>query len=202
MVWEQYVTYWTPSGEVYEHFFFPLHWSVVDRTGGAIVIEYTEDGRKIFENEVGVMTNSPTYDWHQTNLNNYINIQNRGFPAKHYTRHNENFTVKPVSLGTGFLGLPGDFTSPSRFIRTAAMVRFSGDARDAKKGVLKALHILNSVDITQGNLLEHWISKFIKYSGFITMNNRINLITESVYIQCFNVDRSTNLHSSVDSIKR
>ena len=152
MIWEEHVRYWEPNTPVDPDFVFPLHWSVVDRKGDAIVIEYTSEGRRIHENEVGVMTNSPTYDWHQTNLKTYINVQNTGFPAKHYTRHDKEYTIKPFGLGTGFLGLPGDFTSPSRFIRTAAMLRFSGDAIDAKHGVLKALHILNSVDITHGKL--------------------------------------------------
>ena len=132
----------------------PFHWSVVDRSGDAIVIEYTKDGPRIFNNQVGIVTNDPTFDWQQTNLKNYVNLQNTGFPARNFTRHDHDYSIRPFGLGSGFLGIPGDFTSPSRFVRTAAMVRFSGDAVDAKSGVLKALHILNSVDITRGTLFE------------------------------------------------
>ena len=152
LVWEQPTRYWVPP-RVLNNFVFPFHWSVVDRSGDAIIIEYTKEGRRIFDNEAGIMTNNPTYDWHQTNLKNYVNLQNTGFPARNFTRHDHDYSIRSFGLGSGFLGIPGDFTSPSRFVRTAAMVRFSGDARDAKSGVLKALHILNSVDITQGKLL-------------------------------------------------
>ena len=134
---------------LFVNYIFPIHWSVVDKTGDAVVFEYTKDGRKVFDNDIGVFTNNPTFDWHTTNLNSYINLQQKGFEPKTYIRNGKEHTIKSFGHGSGFLGVPGDFTPSSRFIRTAAMVRFSGDAKTASDGALKAWHIINSVDITK-----------------------------------------------------
>jgi len=145
---------WTRSLKVSgSDYVFPFHWSIVDKTGDAIVLEYTKEGRRVWPNEVGVFTNNPTYDWHTTNLNNYVNIQKTAHEPYNYTRNGVDHEIKAFGHGSGLLGLPGDFTPPSRFIRTAAMVRFSGDAKDANDGALKAWHIINSVDIPKGLIL-------------------------------------------------
>ena len=130
----------------------PFHWSIIDRTGDALVLEYSQEGRKIHNNTVGVFTNSPPYDWHQTNLKNYINLQQAPQPDREYTSpQGKGVPIKPIGAGSGLLGVPGDFTPPSRFVRTSAMVQLSGPAKDVKSGTLQAWHILNAVDITKGN---------------------------------------------------
>lgn len=148
-VWEQSIPVTHPDGST-ENFVFPLHWSIIDRSGDAIVLEYTEkEGRRIFINEVGVFTNSPTYDWHTTNLNNYVNIQGTEAPARKYRRNNVEYSIKPFGHGSGMLGLPGDFTPPSRFIRTAAFVRMTKQSETVTDGLVKSWHIINSVDISK-----------------------------------------------------
>ncbi|XP_066927484.1 bile salt hydrolase/transferase-like [Clytia hemisphaerica] len=112
--------------ELTENYLVPFHWSIVDNSGDAIVLEYTKDGRRVHENQVGVFTNTPTYDWYTTNLNSYINVQSDSFESKTWKRAGSEYTIKSFGHGSEFLGLPGDFTSPSRFIRTAAMLRSSG----------------------------------------------------------------------------
>lgn len=84
--------------------------------GNSLVIEHVEGELKVYDNLIGVMTNSPTFDWHLTNLRNYVSLSpNNPRPV----------TVEGVK-GTGFgqgggmLGLPGDYSPPSRFVRTVA----------------------------------------------------------------------------------
>ena len=116
--------------------------------------EYTKkEGRRTFINEVGVFTNSPTYDWHTTNLNNYINIHGTEAPAQKYVRNDVEYILKPFGHGSGLLSLPGDFTPPSRFIRTSAFLRLSKKPETRTDGLVKAWHIINSVDIVKGELL-------------------------------------------------
>ena len=74
-------------------FVFPIHWSIVDKSGDAIVLEYTKkEGRRVFINEVGVFTNSPTYDWHTTNLNSYVTSTLK----KQNQRHTQETTMNTL----------------------------------------------------------------------------------------------------------
>ena len=90
------------------------HWRIADASGENIVLEIINNGEiKIYDNEIGVLTNSPDYEWHLKNLNNYINLYSGN--AKNYTMNNHK--IFSFGAGTGALGLPGDITPPSRFIR-------------------------------------------------------------------------------------
>lgn len=94
------------SGDVEKSFGTPLpfHHAVTDATGGSIVIEYTNGTLAIHENKIGVMTNSPNYDWHLLNLRNYANLTPTG--ASH-ARTINGVSLAPFGAGTGMLGLPG-----------------------------------------------------------------------------------------------
>ncbi len=124
----------------------PFHFIVYDRTGKSIVFEPIDGKLKVYDNPVGVITNSPTFDWHMTNLRNYVNLM------AHTPENIKVFgaTIKPLGQGAGMLGLPGDFTPPSRFVRAAAFAASSIPAETADKGVLQVFHILNSFDIPVG----------------------------------------------------
>jgi len=124
----------------------PLHYAVTDKSGRSVVIEYTKDGLHVFENTVHAVCNNPTYDWHLTNLRNYVNLapdNTTGFElnGKKYT---------PMAEGSGMIGLPGDYTSTSRFIRATAAVNTSLPSKDAEEGIFRAFHILNAFDIPKG----------------------------------------------------
>ncbi|MFY9630492.1 MAG: choloylglycine hydrolase family protein [Candidatus Cybelea sp.] len=129
----------------------PIHYVVTDAAGGAIVIEYTHGALGIFENKVGVMTNSPSYDWHLLNLRNYSNLTPTGAIP---TRNINGVSLAPFGAGSGMLGLPGDFTPPSRFIRAVAFVQSMEPAKDAAEGVNAASAMLNSFDIPKGLVRE------------------------------------------------
>ena len=129
----------------------PIHHIVTDATGASIVIEYTKGALSIYDNKVGAMTNSPNYDWHLLNLRNYANLQPLGAPA---SRNIDGVSLAPFGAGSGMLGLPGDFTPPSRFIRAVAFVNTMTPVKDAAEGVSAASTMLNNFDIPQGLVRE------------------------------------------------
>ena len=92
-----------------------IHWRVGDKSGNQIVIEIEKGVPHIYDNPIGVITNAPNFPWHLSNLSNYINLTPINPPAHKMA----DFMVEPIGHGNGFLGLPGDFTPPSRFVRVA-----------------------------------------------------------------------------------
>ncbi|MBL8907637.1 MAG: choloylglycine hydrolase family protein [Rhizobiales bacterium] len=129
----------------------PLHHIVTDAAGGSIVIEYTQSGLSIYDNRVGVMTNSPTYDWHLLNLRNYANLKPSGASPQ---RSIDGVSLAPFGAGSGMLGLPGDFTPPSRFVRAVAFVNTMEPVKDAAEAVDAASTMLNNFDIPKGLVRE------------------------------------------------
>lgn len=124
----------------------PLHYVVTDATGASIVIEYVDGKLTIYTNKLGVITNSPTYGWHMTNLRNYIGLRAVNDPAIDL----DGLQLEPFGQGSGGFGLPGDFTPPSRFVRAAFLVQETYPAKDAEEGIATAFRILNQFDIPQG----------------------------------------------------
>ena len=124
----------------------PLHFFVIDKQGNSIVLEYMNDEVKIHDNPIGVITNSPEFDWHITNLNNFVNMSRFGAPPQKLG----DLTLKPFGGGSGMLGLPGDFTPPSRFVRAAFFSQNAFVGKDAIATVKQVFHILNSFDIPEG----------------------------------------------------
>lgn len=122
------------------------HWRFADPSGRQIVLEIIDEKCVFYENTLGVLTNSPSFDWQLTNLNNYVNLKSGAVT--------EN-TVGSLELhsfggGSGMLGLPGDFTPPSRFVRAAFFQTTAPKLADAEKTVIQAFHILNNFDLPIG----------------------------------------------------
>lgn len=123
------------------------HWRVADAKGGNIVIEIINNGEvKIYENKVGVLTNSPDYDWQIKNLNNYINLYAGN--AKNYSVNGQE--IFSFGAGTGAMGLPGDITPPSRFVRAFYFLTTMKPATTTKEAINEAIHILNNFDLPIG----------------------------------------------------
>ena len=127
-----------------------FHYLFTDAAGHCAVIEYVADGMKVYDNPIGVITNSPPFDWHQTNLNNYINLSVFN-PAPIKV---DGVTLTEPSAGGGMFGLPGDFGAPSRFIRAVTYEQTALQAQTAEEGIQQAFHILNLFDIPKGAVRE------------------------------------------------
>jgi choloylglycine hydrolase len=124
----------------------PCHYIVNDQNGHCVVLEYVGGELKVYDNPLGVMSNSPTFDWHITNLRNYVNLTVTNVPAVEVS----GIKLPGFGQGSGLLGLPGDFTPPSRFIRAVAFSQSALPVATAEEGVLQAFHILNQFDIPKG----------------------------------------------------
>jgi choloylglycine hydrolase len=125
------------------------HWRVTDKAGGSIVIEIIDEGEvHVYDNEVGVLTNAPGFPWHLTNLNTAINIQ----PGMVLPRTIGNHTIFSFGGGTASLGLPGDFSSSSRFIRAAFYRSNTPPLETSLEAVSQAFHILANFDIPIGTM--------------------------------------------------
>ncbi len=129
----------------------PLHLVVTDSTGASIVIEYVDGKLHIYDNAVGVMTNAPAYDWHILNLRNYPHLG--AFGAKP-DRNINGVSLAPFGAGSGMLGLPGDVTPPSRFVRAVAFTATLVPIETTEQGVNEASRILNNFDIPRGLVRE------------------------------------------------
>jgi choloylglycine hydrolase len=126
------------------------HVALHDAHGNSLVVEFVDGQQKIYDNPIGVMTNSPTFDWHLTNLKNYLLLRaDNAAPVKV-----AGTILSPPGQGSGFLGIPGDWTPPSRFVRTAAMLAFASKVATPQDGVNLTEHILNAVDIPRGTIRE------------------------------------------------
>ncbi len=126
-----------------------LHFMVCDKIGKSIVVEFTKNGVQVYDNKVGVMTNAPDFPWHLTNLRNYLNISSHDLPDTYWGEQG----LYPLGTGTGLRGLPGDFSSVSRFVRSA-FLRNSLKISDTKSGDVNAFfHILDNVAMVKGAVI-------------------------------------------------
>jgi choloylglycine hydrolase len=124
----------------------PLHYFVADSSGKAIVIEPVGGVLKVYDDPIGVLTNSPGFDWHTTNLRNFVNLSVTGVPPIEI----DGQQFAQIGEGAGMHGLPGDFTPPSRFIRAVVFSASALPSATAQDAVLAAFHILNQFDIPLG----------------------------------------------------
>jgi choloylglycine hydrolase len=134
---------------VFSSWGFPpeVHFVVHDASGKSIVVEYVGGKLNVHDNPLGVVTNSPAFDWHMTNLRNYVNFSMTNVPPIQLG------TVKllPTGEGSGMLGLPGDFTPPSRFVRAVAFTQSVFKPKTGADAILQAFHVLNQFDIPKGS---------------------------------------------------
>ena len=121
----------------------PLHWMISD-SERSIVAEPMAEGLRIYENPVGVMTNEPPFDYHLYNLTHYLNLSPN--PAT----DRSGMGLKPMSNGMGGIGLPGDYSSASRFIKAAFVKSNSVSGTDEESSVTQFFHLLSSVAMPRG----------------------------------------------------
>lgn len=122
-----------------------LHWIVADKNK-SITVEPLKDGLIITENPVGVLTNNPPFDYHLHNLKNYLMLSEK----EPENRFAPDLPLKPYSRGMGAMGLPGDLSSASRFVRAAFTKLHSVKPQEESMAVSQFFHILGSVVQQEG----------------------------------------------------
>lgn len=126
----------------------PLHWIISDKDK-SIVVEPMADGLHIYDNPVGVLTNNPPFDFHLYNLSNYLNVSAQ--PA--VNRFSSQQELSPFSNGMGGIGLPGDYSSASRFVKVAFVKMNSMAGETEAENVHQFFHILSSVEMPRGSVV-------------------------------------------------
>lgn len=122
-----------------------LHWIIADKNS-AITVESVKEGLKIYDNTVGILTNNPTFDLQMFNLNNYMSLTAKT-PENTFAK---SLDLKCYSRGLGAMGLPGDLSSQSRFVRASFVKMNSVSGESEEESVSQFFHILNSVDWQRG----------------------------------------------------
>ncbi|MDE6026038.1 MAG: choloylglycine hydrolase [Lachnospiraceae bacterium] len=154
-----------------------LHWIIADRNS-AITVEAMKDGLKIFDNTIGILTNSPPFEVQMFNLNNYMSVT-AGIPVNVFS---DKIDLKTYSRGMGGIGLPGDFSSMSRFIRATFVKLNSVCNKTGTQGLSQFFHILNAVAHPR---------------GCVCMGN--NKYEVTVYSSCCDVDNGIYYYTTYDN---
>ena len=154
-----------------------LHWIIAD-SNKAITVESVADGIKIYDNPVGVLTNNPPFDKQMFNLNNYMALSNRT-PDNTF---GGNLDLATYSRGMGSIGLPGDVSSQSRFVKAAFVKENSVSGDSEKESVSQFFHILASVEQQKGCTLVEEPDKF-EYT---------------IYSDCYNTDKGILYYKTYD----
>lgn len=142
-----------------------LHWIIADKNE-AITVEQTEIGLKVYENKSGILTNAPPFPFHIQNLSNYINLTRE----EAENRFSKKIVLDRYSRGMGAIGLPGDNSSASRFVR-AAFTALNSEKKNEKKGdVCQLFHILSSVEQVEGTVAVGDKFERTEYSSVINLD--------------------------------
>ena len=123
-----------------------LHFVFTDRSGASIIVEYVKGEVQIHENVAHVLTNAPTYAWHLDNIRNYLSLSTVGVGSRQIGAAN----VTAIGQGGGLVGLPGDYTPPSRFVRATFLRHGVVPAKTGDEAAETVAHVLNTVDIPIG----------------------------------------------------
>ncbi len=155
----------------------PLHWIIADQSE-AITVESVKDGLRIYDNPLGVLTNNPPFDYQMTNLANYMHLSTEP-PVNTFA---PSVPLECYSRGMGALGLPGDLSSVSRFVR-AAFVKLNSLCSDSESSsVSQFFHILGAVE---------------QQRGCVHMGDGKFEIT--LYSSCCNIDRGIYYYKTYDN---
>lgn len=155
----------------------PLHWIIADRDC-AITVESVREGIRIYDNPVGILTNNPPFDYQMTNLTNYMSLSIEP-PENHFS---DQLDLTPYSRGMGMLGMPGDLSSASRFVRVAFNKLHSVSGTSESESISQFFHILGSV---------------AQQRGCVHMGEGKYEIT--IYTSCCNTDRGIYYYTTYEN---
>ena len=154
----------------------PLHWIIADAEE-AITVEPLEDGLNIRENPIGVLTNNPPFDYHMHNLKNYLNLTSQE-PTNRFAPH---IDLTPYSRGMGAIGLPGDLSSASRFVRVAFTKLNSRSSESENDSISQFFHILGSV---------------AQQEGCVKIGDHYE---KTIYTSCCNIDKGIYYYTTYEN---
>ena len=154
----------------------PLHWIIAD-ANGCLTVESVAEGLKVYDNPVGVLTNNPPFEYHLQHLSEFLNLT----PNEPENRFSNHIELAPYSRGMGALGLPGDLSSSSRFVRAAFTKLNSVCQPEEQSGISQFFHILDSVAQTKGCVQAG--SKF----------------EQTVYSSCCNTDKGIYYYTTYEN---
>lgn len=152
-----------------------VHWRIGDKSGRQVVLEIVNGTPRFYENTVGVLTNAPGFEWHLTNLKNYINLQ----PGDAQGMRMGGAALRPLGAGSGMLGLPGDATPPSRFVRAAFYRATAPQRATAFETVMQCFHLLDNFNVPIGS--EHPIGKAPDIPSATQWTSAIDLTHGKIY---------------------
>lgn len=162
-----------------------IHMVFTDRTGDGIVVEYVGGELQIHDNVAHVLTNAPTYDWHLLNTRNYLNLSTMAVDSQQIG----NVDVTALGQGGGMIGIPGDYTPPSRFVRAAFLrhaVKAPATGAEATQAIV---HILNTVDIpfgaAQSRAGNETITDYTQWVAIKDLTNNRMLVTDYAHRTTF-----------------
>ena len=155
----------------------PLHWIIADRDC-AITVESVREGIRIYDNPVGILTNNPPFDYQMTNLTNFMSLSTEP-PENHFS---DQLNLTPYSRGMGMLGMPGDLSSASRFVRVAFTKLHSVSGTSESESISQFFHILGSV---------------AQQRGCVHMGEGKYEIT--IYTSCCNTDRGIYYYTTYEN---
>ena len=147
-----------------------VHWRIGEPSGRQVVMEIVGGEVNFYENTVGVLTNAPGFEWQVTNLENYVNLR----PGSAQSYKLGGVTLEPNGGSTAMLGLPGDFTPPSRFVRAAFFRNTAPQRATGLDTVLEAFHLLNNFDVPIAieNPTEHNLPSATQWTSAIDLTSR------------------------------
>lgn len=155
----------------------PLHWLLADQEE-AVVVEPVTEGLKVWKDPAGVLTNSPTFDYHMTRLREFLNLT----PKEPENRFAAGLELTPYSRGMGAMGMPGDWSSASRFVRAAFVRSNSVSGETEEESVSQFFHILGSV---------------AQIRGCVEVEN--GGLERTIYSSCCNVDRGIYYYTTYEN---
>lgn len=126
----------------------PLHWIIAHRQG-SLTVECTQSGLHVYGNPYGVLTNNPPFPFHRENLRQFLNLSPR-YPENRFA---PEYPLSPFGQGAGALGLPGDFSPASRFVKALFCKENSSCPTDEPSCVAQVFHILDSVAMVRGTVI-------------------------------------------------
>lgn len=146
----------------------PLHWMISDKKS-SIVVECLRDDMKVWENPFDVLTNNPPFEYHRINMSNYMSL-NVGAATMEF--RNE-LPLDNYSLGMGALGLPGDYSSASRFVRACFVKENACKMEEEEASVNQFFHILDAVSMPRGCVWTERGYEYTRYSSCCNVNRGI-----------------------------